>query len=314
MTQSQRDRRVTFAERLHRFPIILEVVPPHRRASENVLRGLIRRVQAAVKSIPHLDAVNLPEVLDENHVGLPFYRNLDPREFARRLNDGSSVETIVNKVVVHLESERAFRAYLHESTGSYGLRNFVLVGGTSSHNSYPGPDVVSANRILQETARGHADLLCGNITIPERPGEVDRLVRKTQAGGRFFTTQVLFEPEPAASVLTAYGEACAAAGVKPATVLLSFAPVADYEDIEFLVWLGATITPETEDALLDHRNRETGIASLDVARSIWARIRNAMARAKNPVPLGVNIEEISVHNFDLAVRMAQEFPAWRGAT
>ena len=39
-----------------------------------------------------------------------------------------------------------------------------------------------------------------------------------------------------------------------------------------------------------------------------------MARAKNPVPLGVNIEEISVHNFDLAVRMAQEFPAWRGAT
>src|SRR3989304_3937292 len=197
MTQSQRDRRVTFAERLHRFPIILEVVPPHRRASENVLRGLIRRVQAAVKSIPHLDAVNLPEVLDENHVGLPFYRNLDPREFARRLNDGSSVETIVNKVVVHLESERAFRAYLPESPGTDGLRNFVLVGGTSSHNSYPGPDVVSANRILQETARGRADLSCGNITIPERPGEVDRLVRKTQAGGGVFSAPAPFPPAAA---------------------------------------------------------------------------------------------------------------------
>jgi len=149
----------------------------------------------------------------------------------------------------------------------------------------------------------HRDLKPGNVML-------------TKNGAKLmdFGLAKHFEPEPAASVLTAYGEACAAAGVKPATVLLSFAPVADYEDIEFLVWLGATITPETEDALLDHRNRETGIASLDVARSIWARIRNAMARAKNPVPLGVNIEEISVHNFDLAVRMAQEFPAWRGAT
>jgi len=27
--------------------------------------------------------------------------------------------------------------------------------------------------------------------------------------------------------------------------------------------------------------------------------------------LGVNIEEVSLHNFDLAVQMAREFPSWR---
>jgi len=30
------------------------------------------------------------------------------------------------------------------------------------------------------------------------------------------------------------------------------------------------------------------------------------------VPLGVNIEEVSAHNFDLAVQMTREFPSWRG--
>jgi len=302
---------VAFAERLSAFPIVLEVVPPHRRASEKALAGLVKKVQDAVGSIPHLDALNIPEVLDENHAGLPFYRNLGPRAFAQRLNDGLGVEAIVNKVVVHAAGREDLAEWLREAIEADGLRNFVLVGGTSSRVAYPGPEVVAANEILGDIARGRWDIVCGNITIPERSGEVERLVRKTRAGARFFTTQVLFEPEPISPVLREYGEACAVARIPPATVLLSFAPVADYEDIEFLAWLGATMTPETEDALVAQRGREAGRASFDVARRIWTRIRDANARSRQPVPLGVNIEEISVHNFDLAVRMAREFPAWK---
>ena len=304
---------VAFAQRLSAFPIVLEIVPPHRRASEKTLAGLVTKVQDAVGSIPHLDALNIPEVLDENHAGLPFYRNLGPRAFAQRLNDGLGVEAIVNKVVVHARGREDLATWLRESIDVDGLRNFVLVGGTSSRIEYPGPDVVTANEIMGEVAGGRGDVVCGNITIPERPREVERLLRKTRAGARFFTTQVLFEPEPISTVLREYGAACAAARVPPATVLLSFAPVADYEDIEFLVWLGATITPETEDALVAGRGREAGRASFDVARRIWTRIRDGNASSRHPVPLGVNIEEISVHNFDLAVRMAREFPAWKDA-
>jgi 5,10-methylenetetrahydrofolate reductase len=304
---------VAFAERLPAFPIVLEVVPPHRRASDKALAGLVKKVQDAVDSIPHLDALNIPEVLDENHAGLPFYRNLGPRDFAQQLTAGLRVEPIVNKVVVHTEGREDLGAWLRESIDVHGLRNFILVGGTSSRIAYPGPDVVAANEILGKVSAGRRDVVCGNITIPERAGEVERLLRKTRAGARFFTTQVLFEPEPISTVLREYGEACAAARVTPATVLLSFAPVADYEDIEFLVWLGATITPETEEALIATRGREAGRGSFDVARRIWTRIRDANAKSRHPVPLGVNIEEISVHNFDLAVRMAREFPAWKDA-
>jgi hypothetical protein len=114
-----------------------------------------------------------------------------------------------------------------------------------------------------------------------------------------------------ATVLRAYGKRCAAQGIPPATVLLSFAPVSDYQDLEFLVWLGAIVTPRTEEALLNGEGSEPGRASIEVARTLWSHLRAAAVQSRPAVPLGVNIEEVSLHNLDLAVRMASEFPAWR---
>jgi len=301
---------MTFLDRLREFPIVLEVVPPHKRASDTTVRKLVRRVQDAARDLPHLDAINVPEILDENHAGMPFYRNTDPRRFAKLLGEDLPIEPVVNKVVVHVPGMAGFDGWLKESLYGYGLRNFVLVGGASSRIRYPGPTVPEANRRMKELAESNAAVALGNILIPERPGEVERLLAKTITGCRFFTTQVLFEPEPVATVLRKYGEACAYEGVEPATVLLSFAPVADYEDVEFLVWLGATITIETEERLLAAAGNP-GAASLDVARTIFHKIRSNLKDVRHPVPLGVNVEEISTHNFELAAQMVKEFPAWR---
>lgn len=302
---------MTFADRLHAFPIVLEIVPPSRRAGAGIVEGLVRRVQDAFRQNPGLDAVNFPEVVDENRVGRPFYRNLDPRKMAQLVNDGVSVETIVNKIVVHLNGHEALEEYLRTTMDAYGLRNFVLVGGSSGRNAYPGPDVILANAILRDLTRDRPDVSCGNILIPERMGEAPRMLRKTRAGCTFFTTQVLFEPEPITSVLLAYADACAAEELEPATVLLSFAPAADRADIELLKWLGAIVTPDTERRLLVRGDQPKGRASLDNARSAWDAVVRANARASHPVPLGVNIEEISAHNIHLAIEMAEEFVALR---
>jgi len=302
---------MAFIDRLREVPLVLEVVPPHRRASAKVLDGFAERVRNAARTIPGLDALNLPEVLDENHVGRPFYRNLDPRRCVAMINHDLPVDTIVNKVVVHLGDAAAVEDWIRGSLDQ-GFRNFVLVGGTSSRNTYPGPSVAEANALFRQVTDGQAGVSCGNITIPERPGEVERLLSKTRAGCDFFTSQVLFEPEPLTAVLLEYGEGCAAEGLRPATVLLSFAPVADYGDIEFLLWLGASVSEETEEALLQDEVHP-GQASLEVAGALWSGMRDAMAASPHPVPLGVNVEEISFHNFDLAMRMAAEFSRWKAA-
>jgi 5,10-methylenetetrahydrofolate reductase len=298
-----------FADRLATFPVVLEVVPPSKRASDKAVEALVARTRKAIASLPDLDAVNLPEILEENHRGRPYYRNADPRAFAERLGNGTRLEVIVNRVVAHTPAED-LEAWLAETFERYRVRNVVLVGGANGTAAYPGPSVPDANALARRVAGPRADVAVGNILIPERSGEVDRLVRKTRAGARFFTTQVLFEPEPITTVLRGYGEACAAEGAAPATVLLSFAPVSDAHDLEFLVWLGAHVGPETRDALLG-APAGAGPASLDVARSIGARIAADLAASRAPVPLGVNVEEISAHNFDLAVRMARLAPGWR---
>ncbi|HEX9340332.1 MAG TPA: hypothetical protein VF992_04075 [Thermoplasmata archaeon] len=303
----------SFRDRLRASPVVLEVVPPSRRASEKAIAGLVARVREAARSIQGLDALNVPEVLDENHEGQPFYRNLDPRDFVTRLGADLGVEPIVNKVVAHLPSTAALRRWAIESASEFGVRNFVLVGGTTGRIRYPGPSVVEANRVVRAALRGRADVALGNITIPERESEIDRLMEKTQAGCDFFASQVLFEAEPMATVLRAYGRRCAAQGLEPATVLLSFAPVSDYQDIEFLVWLGATVTPRTEEALLASVEPGSGRPSFDRARTLWSQLRAAAALSRPPVPLGVNVEMISAHNFDLAVQMAHDFCASRSA-
>lgn len=300
-----------FAERLRDFPIALEVVPPNRRASDVAVRKFVRRVQEALRAIPRLDALNLPEIVDENHAGQPFYRTMNPRRFAGMLNVRFDAEVIVNKVVVHMNGAAELEAWAKECLDAYGLRNFVLVGGSSRHIAYPGPSVVDANDRLRALAASYEEVTCGNVMIPERAGEVERMLAKTRAGCRFFTTQVLFAPEPVSDILKQFGSACEVEGLEPATVLLSFAPVAEYEDVEFLAWLGATVSPETEERLL--ASKRPGPASLEIAREIYVAIRDRVAASEHPVPLGVNVEEISAHNFELAVRMAKSFPAWRDA-
>src|SRR5438034_10014096 len=179
-----------FREALASTPVVLEIVPPGRRVSQKAVNTFVERVRDSVRSLENLDAVNIPEVLEENHAGQPFYRDLDPRDFAALLGD-LRVDPIVNKVVAHVPSESLLRRWIHESLEQHALRNFVLVGANSSRVRYPGPSVVEANRLLRTATQGRNDIAIVNITIGGRDHEVDRLVEKTRVGCALSQTQGL---------------------------------------------------------------------------------------------------------------------------
>lgn len=289
----------SLSSRLRDRPVFFEVVPPHRRASARAVSNAVQEVEAAVSRIDGLDAINLPEVLDENHRGEPYYRNMDPREFARIVRDRVDVEIVTNKVVVHLPSLAGFREWLHESETTFGLRDFVLVGGTSSRHRYPGPSVVQA---LTEVPRSRSESLCGVIAIPEREREAERLFRKTLGGCHFATTQVQFASERLIDVLRRYHAKCTEGNVRPVPVLLSSAPVADYHDVEFLRWLGGEIPVPFEEALL----KDGGRGSIEIAAKVWTEVRTALTREGIDVPLGLNVEQIARRNHEAAITLATE--------
>jgi len=301
-----------FGTALRDRPLVFEPVPPGARASPARSEAHLRELVDLVQGLPRIDAVNIPELVDENHDGRPYYRSGDPRRFARELVDRTGAEIIVNKVVAHMASGRALETWARE-TIDRGIRHLVLVGGSSRYIPYPGPSVAEANRVCRpilDGANGHL----GNIAIPQRTGEPHRMVLKIRSGATFFTTQIVFDAEAAVRMVREYGRLCGESGIDPAPVLLSVAPIADDGDAQFVRWLGADISDAAERAILNGDDAGAGARSIDRALSVWRTVRDATPPTGPRVPLGLNVEQISQRHLGIAGEMVRAFAKELGST
>ena len=295
----------TFPEALARRPLLFEPVPPSARSSpargEVMVGELVRLLQA----VPRLDGIDVPELIDENHDGRPYYRSGDTRTFAKRVADAIGREVAVNKVVAHLPSSEAVAAWARE-TVQRGIRHVVLVGGSSRYIPYPGPSVIDADRIARDVVSEAGGLL-GNIAIPQRTGEAHRMLTKTRSGARFFTTQIVFDSESVLRMLREYDLLCRQSGLPPAAVVLSVAPIADEGDAEFVRWLGADIPEAAERTVLNGDESLASQRSIDRALSVFREVRDGTAKAGIDVSVGINVEQISQRHLGSAGEMLQAF-------
>jgi 5,10-methylenetetrahydrofolate reductase len=286
-------------------PLLFEPVPPSVRA-DPVRAGLhIEALTKLLREVPRLDAVNVPELVDENHDGRPYYRTGDPRTFARTVSQQAGCDVIVNKVVAHLGSAEAVSGWARETLAA-GLRHVVLVGGSSRYIPYPGPTVAEADRICSDLLASAGGQL-GNIAIPQRKGEAHRMLAKTRAGATFFTTQILFDPGAALATLREYSALAKAEGVRPGAVLLSVAPITDEADCEFVRWLGAEIPEEAERAILNEGDGGAAVRAIRLALDVWAEVRRVAEEEAWALSLGVNVEQISQRHLHSAAEMLRAF-------
>ncbi|MEK6869612.1 MAG: hypothetical protein AABX74_05240 [Nanoarchaeota archaeon] len=272
--------------------IIFEVMPYPKAASESYADKITDKIVDAVNAMENVSIINIPEIVEENHIGQPYYRNTDPRVFGKVLGEKCSKEIMVNTVVVHHKSKVAFERWLDESIGKYGVKNFVFVGAKIPSIRYPGPSVTEANSIANKKGVNF-----GNIFIPDRPEEAERLLSKTRSGCNFFTSQVLFDPDTAINVIKQYLKKCEISNLKPAKFYLSLAPVGNEEDVIFIKWLGAEINEDTEKRLLDSKNM--GEESVELLLELIGKIKD-FSNYNKKVEIGLNIEYIMLHNLDLA--------------
>ncbi len=284
------------SEALRDKPLFFEPVPPSSRAKATRATAEIDAVVALVRANPRIDALDIPELVDENHEGRPLYRTADPREYGRRLAERTVREVVVNKVVAHLDSPEAIERWASE-TVRMGLRHVVLVGGTSRYIPYPGPGVTEADRVCRPIVEAAGGLV-GNITIPQRDGEPHRMLSKTRAGASFFTTQIVFDADSTFGMVRQYDLLCRHASLPPAPVLLSFAPLVDDQDAEFIRWLGADVPEAVERAILEGEDGGNLRRSVDRALEVWTTVAERCRSADVEVPLGVNVEQISARHLD----------------
>lgn len=285
--------------------VVYEILPP--REQDGTLSSYAEKISSLL-SQTHIDAINIPEVHDEEGRGSRPVQNqlrAEPREFGKLLQDNVGVEAIVNRVVVH-EKMAAQQQWLKETYYDYGIDNLVIVGGESHEVSYPGPGVTESSRYITRELNGNRfDYFCGGIAIPSRKAESRRLLAKSRHGIEFFTSQVLYDSQKIRKVLERYQQRCDAEGTFPRRILLSFAPVSSPKNVEFLKWLGVEIPAKTEQYLLEMPN-EMAQRSTEVASTIMREILEHISEAGLRVPIGLNVEHIMSYNFQASITMLQE--------
>ena len=251
--------------------VAYEILPP--REKDGTLNSYAETISSLL-SQTHIDAINIPEVHDEIGRGdrpITNQKRGEPREFGMLLQDIVGIEAIINRVVVHESYDEQIR-WIDETNTTYEIENMIIVGGESSKVDYPGPSV---NEMLQTIARGYnsngGDIFCGGIAIPSREDESKNLIRKSEYGSEFFTTQVLYDAENIIKMINNYQSRCNELDTFPRRILLSFAPVSSQKNIEFLKWLGVEIPDDTERYLKGRPGSMTE-RSLDVAVEVLNEI------------------------------------------
>ena len=285
--------------------VAYEILPP--REKDGTLNSYAEIISSLL-SQTHIDAINIPEVHEENARGLRPVKNLEraeAREFGRLLQDNVGIEAIVNRVTVHNDLDYQ-KSWIKETFYDYDIENLILVGGESSDIKYPGPSVNETSEyITRDLNAGRFDFFCGGITIPSRKVESVRLLKKGSNGIEFFTTQVLYDGKKIKKMLKYYDDVCKENNVLPRRILLSFAPVSSKKNIDFLKWLGVEIPSQTEKRLT---NKKTSMSdeSLEIASEILKGILNNNEKLGITVPIGLNVEHIMSYNFQSSINMLQE--------
>jgi 5,10-methylenetetrahydrofolate reductase len=133
------------------------------------------------------------------------------------------------------------------------------------------------------------------------------MLSKTRAGASFFTTQIVFDADAAFQMVRQYDLLCRQASLVPVAVLLSFAPLVDEQDAEFVRWLGADVPEAAEHAILEGEDGGAAQRSVDRALEVWESVTRRASEVGLEVPLGVNVEQISVRHLGHAATFLTAF-------
>eukprot|EP00543_Licmophora_paradoxa_P001909 CAMPEP_0202453180 /NCGR_PEP_ID=MMETSP1360-20130828/11202_1 /ASSEMBLY_ACC=CAM_ASM_000848 /TAXON_ID=515479 /ORGANISM="Licmophora paradoxa, Strain CCMP2313" /LENGTH=217 /DNA_ID=CAMNT_0049072197 /DNA_START=259 /DNA_END=912 /DNA_ORIENTATION=- len=127
------------------------------------------------------------------------------------------------------------------------------------------------------------------------PTEHQNMIRKQNAGAKWFISQAVYDPEPTIRLLRDYAALCRERGVTPRKVVLTFAPVSRQKTMTFIKWLGVRVPEEAEKKILAAEKPVD--ASVDLLCDILKKILNETLGIG--VPLGISCESVSIFKAEI---------------
>ncbi len=292
----------------HRGLYLYGTTPPRQGLSPEKIYAIAEKLTARLSNL-NLDAINVYDIQDEEGRTqiarpFPFLPVVDSREYAQILKNLTGQEIINYKCVVH-HPRADFPAWLDQSWQQFGLRYLTLVGGSTSQMAYPGPTLSQASKAI---ADHKYDFVFGGVTIAERHSskgnEHLKLIEKSAWGMKFFTSQVVYQPEATIQLLQDYSQQCQKLNLSPVRIILTFAPCGHLKTLQFLKWLGVNFPREVEQEIFSAQSPLQ--KSLEVCCSTLRRILESIEYSQ--IPLGINVESVSIKKdeIDASIELFQK--------
>jgi len=277
--------------------LLYGTTPPRIGSSDEVVRGAAQKLAARVHALP-IDGIVVYDIQDESgRTATPrpfaFTGTIDPRAYSKLLLGLTGKPAITYKCV-GADDEAAWNAWLGAAARE-GVRFLSIVGRPTSGVRYP----LSLSRAIRLAAAHPAGFTVGGVVIAERHtaerSEAARMLAKGIEGCAYFISQSVYHPGASERLLADYARDCRGAGVEPRRVVLTFSPAGRDKTMEFLRWLGVTLPPETQRAILGAPNPLA--KSIEICRENLRRIlAHDYARI---IPLGVNVESVSINKDEI---------------
>lgn len=288
-----------------RIPLLFEALPTEASANQD-RRDFHVDLLRPLRTMG-IQAINVPEIIGGH------YETVPPTEFAAALQQATGLPAMVNRITTQEPADGLTRWISNAKRN--GIDHYVLVGGDSSKETYPGPSVTAALR----HAKPHAAGTLGCITIPTRRrpllDEPERLMQKAQAGADHAISQILGESVSASTLQRDTARHAATLGEPCIPLFWSLAPIARKKDIKFLKWLGVEI-PAAYEKTLNAAGRGGRLKVSHATNEAMARNLLEHAEAEAHGPIGFCIEHVMRSNmapaFELVERISdvvREFKA-----
>jgi hypothetical protein len=283
--------------------LLFAVTPPRLTTGPEEAAGIARVTLERLRSLA-IDGLVLYDIDDESDRNpeqrpFPFLPTMDPADYLARDLGGLRVPAIVYRAAGKYPEER-FRSWLEEQDPARALSVFV---GSSSREKSVHTSLARAYELREEVQPA---LPLGGVAIAERHArqgdEHLRLIAKQEAGCSFFVTQIVWDVNAAKDLISDYHHECAARGLAPVPIVLSFSVCGSLKTLEFLRWLGVTV-PRWIENELRHAD-DTLDASYEQAVATAVDLIAFCRRLG--VPFGLNVESVSIRKVEIetSVRLA----------
>lgn len=275
------------------------LTPPRASHELERLSAIADRQRTQLRSLP-IDAVVLYDLQDESSRDpsprpFAFLPTLDPFAYARDFLGDVGRELVVYRAVAN-HDEAGFAAWLSAADSASGPAAVTFVG-SPAYTRQP-RDRLSLRRAYQLYAERCRRLLLGGIAIAERHlrkgDEHLRMLDKHAQGCSFFVSQAVYDSNASGRLLADLSREADARALLPPPVLLTLTPCGSEKALQFMKWLGISFDPALERRLLDAKDMLA--ESIAICEQLIAEIA---ARRHGPVPLGINVESVSIRRADI---------------